>query len=278
MTELGTTVKLNSGHEMPRLGLGTWPMDNDEAERAVTTAIDAGYRLFDTAENYRNEEGVGRGMRASGLSREQLFVTTKFNREWHGEDLVRKAFEQSAERLGVDYIDLLLIHWPNPKHDRYVEAWRGLLRLQEAGLVRSVGVSNFKPAHLERLRAETGVMPAVNQVQVNPFMTRPETREYDEAHGILTQSWTPLSKGHDRLLEEPTVRGLAERHGKTPAQVVLRWHLELGLGTIPKSGNPERMRENLGVFDFELAPAEVEAISALDGQVGAPADSDEIGH
>lgn len=278
MAELGTTVTLSSGREMPRLGLGTWPMDNDEAERAVLAAVEAGYRLFDTAENYRNEDGVGRAMRASGVPREQLFVTTKFNREWHGEDLVRQAFDQSAERLGVDYIDLLLIHWPNPKHGRYVDAWRGLIRLQEEGLVRSIGVSNFKPAHLERLREETGAMPAVNQVQLNPFMTRPEIREYDEAHGILTQSWTPLSKGHDRLLEEPSVRGLAEQHGKTGAQIVLRWHLELGLGTIPKSGSPDRMRENIDVFDFEFTPTEVDAISALDGQVGTPADSDEIGH
>lgn len=278
MAEIPRTVTLAGGHEMPRIGLGTWPMDDAEAERAVVQAVEAGYRLFDTAENYRNEVGVGRGVRACGLPREEVFITTKFNREWHGEDLVREACERSLERLGVDYIDLLLIHWPNPEQDRYVDAWRGMVRLREEGLLRAAGVSNFKPAHLERLRAEVGVTPEVNQVQLNPFVTRPDTRAYDAGHGIVTQSWAPLSKGHERLLDQPVVADLAAKHGKTPAQVVLRWHLELGLVTVPKSSRPERMRENIDVFDFALAPEEVDAITALDGAAGAPVDSDRTGH
>jgi 2,5-diketo-D-gluconate reductase A len=272
------TFTLPGGAEMPRIGLGTWPMDNDEAERAVTEAIDAGYRLFDTAENYRNEEGVGGALRASGVPRDQLWVTSKFNREWHGVDLVRDAVEQSLQRLGLDYIDLMLIHWPNPEHGRYVEAWQGLVRLREAGLLRAIGVSNFKPAHLEQIREQVGVMPEVNQVQLNPFITRADARQYHAEHGVITQSWAPLSKGHERLLEEPAVTALAERYGKTPAQVVLRWHLELGLTAVPKSANPQRLRENLNVFDFALVPGEVDAITALDGTGGTPADSDKFGH
>jgi 2,5-diketo-D-gluconate reductase A len=272
------TIELAGGAAMPRMGLGTWPMDNAETERAVVQAVEAGYRLFDTAENYRNEEGVGRGLRASGVPREDLWVTTKFNREWHREALVRDIFGHSARRLGVDYIDLMLIHWPNPDQDQYVDAWRGLLRLREEGLVRAIGVSNFTPAHLERLRTETGALPEVNQVQLNPFITRLDSREYHAEHGIVTQSWAPLSQGHEKLLEQPVVTESAARHGKTPAQVVLRWHLELGLTAVPKSGNPERMRENFDVFDFELAPDEVSALTALDGGGRAPADPDRFGH
>jgi len=272
------TVTLAGGAEMPRIGLGTWPMDDNEAQRAVIEAIEAGYRLFDTAENYRNEEGVGRAIRASSLPREQLWVTTKFNREWHGEDLVREAVEHSLQRLGLEYIDLMLIHWPNPEHGRYVEAWQGLVRLREAGLLRAIGVSNFKPAHVEQLRQHVGVMPEVNQVQLNPFITRPESRQYHQQHGTITQSWAPLSKGHERLLEQPAVTTLAQQHGKTPAQIVLRWHLELGLTAVPKSANPQRLRENIDIFDFALTPAEVETLTALNGTSGTPADSDKFGH
>ena len=272
------TLPLRSGVAIPRMGLGTWPMDDAEAERAVADAIVAGYRLFDTAENYRNERGVGLGLRAGGVPREQLFVTTKFNREWHGEDLVRQAFAGSAERLGVDYIDLLMIHWPNPAHDRYVEAWRGLIRLREEGLVRAIGVSNFKPAHLERLERETGVLPDVNQVQLSPLVTRGDTRAFDEVHGIVTESWSPLSRGRDNLMSEVAITSCAARYQRTPAQIVLRWHIELGLVPIPKSSNPTRMRENLDVFDFALTPAEVEAISALEGDAPEGVDSDRTGH
>ncbi len=278
MTGEASTIQLASGAAIPPIGLGTWPMDDAEAERAVADAVEAGYRLFDTAENYRNERGVGLGLRASGLPREALFVTTKFNREWHGEDLVRQAFEGSAERLGVDYIDLLMIHWPNPDHDRYVEAWRGLIRLREQGLVRAIGTSNFKPAHLDRLREETGVLPDVNQVQLNPFVARHEERDYAAAHDIVTETWSPLSRGREDLLGLPVITEIAAAHEKTAAQIALRWHVQQGLLPIPKSSNPERMRENIGVFDFALTPEEIARISALNGTFGQPADSDRTGH
>lgn len=272
------TVDLASGTRMPALGLGTWPMGDDDTERAVLDAARAGYRLFDTAENYHNERGVGRGLRGCGVPREELFVTTKFNRAWHGEELVRSYLEASMKRLQVEYVDLLLIHWPNPSYDRYVQAWRGLIQLRDEGLVRAIGVSNFKPAHLERLREETGVLPEVNQVQLHPYVTRPEERAYHFQHGIVTESWGPLGRGDARLLQEPVITTLAEQYGKTPAQIVLRWHLELGLVPIPKTSSPERMRENLEVFDFALARDEVAAISALDDGSVMGVDSDVSGH
>ena len=271
------TLKLLSGPEIPVLGLGTYPLDNNEAERVVARALEVGYRLIDTAENYRNEEGVGRALRASGVERAQVFITTKFNAEWHGEDLAARAFEASARRLGVDYIDLLLIHWPNPAQDRYVDAWRGLISLREAGLVRSIGVSNFKPAHLQRLLDETGVLPDVNPTRLNPLVSRAELREFGERHGIVSEAYSPIGKGGE-LLEEPAILEIAERLGRTPAQVVLRWHVQLGNVAIPKTGNLERLRENLDVFDFELTDADMRAISALDRGEGSAVDSDEFGH
>ena len=275
--EIVPRLELLSGPEIPVLGLGTYPLDNNEAERVVARALEVGYRLIDTAENYRNEEGVGRALRASGVERAQVFITTKFNAEWHGEDLAARAFEASARRLGVDYIDLLLIHWPNPEQDRYVDAWRGLISLREAGLVRSIGVSNFKPAHLQRLLDETGVTPDVNQIQLNPLVSRAELREFGQRHGIVSEAYSPIGKGGE-LLEEPAILEIAERLGRTPAQVVLRWHVQLGNVAIPKTGNLERLRENLDVFDFELTDADMRAISALDRGEGSAVDSDEFGH
>lgn len=272
------TVTLRNGAEMPRLGLGTWPMDDATAETTVATAIELGYRLVDTAENYRNEVGVGRGLKASGVPREELFVTTKFNKRWHGVDLVAEAYERSLDRLGLDYIDLLLVHWPNPDQDRYVEAVRGLARLLEAGRLRAIGTSNFKPAHLERVIAETGIVPDVNQIQLSPTVTRESARAYHAEHGIVTQSWSPIGGQSNDVLREPVVVEVAERHGRTPAQVVLRWHMELGLTTVPKSENPERLRQNLDIFDFSLSAEEVAAISALDRGDAAGADSDAFGH
>ena len=272
------TVTLLHGAEMPRLGLGTWPMDDGEAETAVATAIELGYRLVDTAENYGNERGVGRGLKASGVSREELFVTTKFNRKWHGVDLVAEACERSADRLGVDYIDLLLVHWPNPQQDRYVDAVRGLARLLEDGRLRAIGTSNFKPAHLDRVISETGIVPDVNQVQLNPSVTRESTRAFHAEHGIVTQSWGPIGGQGNDVLGDPAVVALAERHGRTPAQIVLRWHLELGLTAVPKSSDPTRLRQNLDVFDFSLTAEEVATLSALDRGDAAGADSDKFGH
>jgi len=278
VTSLAPTLPLLRGAAIPQVGLGTWPMDDAESERVVADAVQAGYRLVDTAENYRNERGVGRGLRASGVPREELFVTTKFNEQWHGVDLVEKAFRESADRLGLDYIDLLLVHWPNPQRDRYVEAVQGLARLLEDGRLRAIGTSNFKPSHLERIRQETGIVPDVNQVQLSPALTRDAARAYHREHGIVTQSWSPLGGQGTDVLHEPVVKELAERCGRTPAQIVVRWHVQLGLATVPKSSDPQRLRQNLEVFDFELTAEDVAALSALDQGEAAAADSDEFGH
>jgi 2,5-diketo-D-gluconate reductase A len=274
---LAPTVTLANGVEMPRLGLGTWPLTNDEAQRTVAAALRLGYRLLDTAENYRNEAGVGRGIADSGIDRAEVFLTTKFNVEWHGYAEAQQAFEHSARRLGVDYIDLLLIHWPNPARDRYVDAWRGMIKLLEDGKVRAIGVSNFKPAHIERLIEATAVAPHVNQVQLDPRIPRLEERRYHALHGIVTETWSPLAKGND-LLRDATVVDIARAHGKTPAQVVLRWHVQQGLVPIPKTSRPERLAENLAVFDFELGEAEMAALAGLDRHGQGAVDSDRIGH
>lgn len=271
-------VGLRHGARMPRVGLGTWPMEDDEAETVVATALRLGYRLIDTAHAYGNERGVGRALRASGVPRADVFLATKLDAEWHGVREARDAFEMSADRLGVDYLDLFLIHWPNAGRDRYVVAWQGLAELLEAGRVRAIGVSNFKPKHLDRLLRSTHVAPDINQIEVNPRLTRTEAREYHIEHGIATQSWLPLGRDGS-LLSEPAVAATAERHGRTPAQVVLRWHLQQGLAPIPRFVRPDRLRENLSIFDFELAPAELAALSALDrGEGAATHDSDEFGH
>ena len=277
MTQLAPTVPLAHGASLPRLGVGTSPMRDDDAERAVVRAIEVGYRLIDTAENYRNEVGVGRAIKAAGVPREELFITSKFNKQWHSVDGVRTAFEASTAKLGVEYLDLLLIHWPNPGQDRYVDAWRGLIALLEGGLVRAIGTSNFKPAHLQRLLDETGVVPDVNQVQLSPYWTREDIRAFDTEHGIITEAWSPLGKGTD-LLNHPSVVEIAEAHDKTPGQVVLRWHIELGVVPIPKSSDPVRLEQNLAVFDFSLTEDQVATLSALNGSATRPADSDTTGH
>jgi 2,5-diketo-D-gluconate reductase A len=262
---------------MPALGLSTSPMGDDEAETMVAAALAAGYRLIDTAENYRNERGVGRGIRASGVDRGELFITTKFNKNWHGYNEVREAFSGSAERLGLDYIDLLLIHWPVPAQDRYVDAWRGLVRLLEEGKVRAIGVSNFKPAHIDRLLDATSVAPHVNQVQLNPYILREAERSYHVAHGVVTETWSPIGRGGE-LLSEPAIVSIAQRHSKTPAQAVLRWHVQQGLIPIPRTSNPQRLIENADVFDFELTVEEMASISALDRGGAGAVDSDRMGH
>ena len=268
-------LPLRSGALIPQIGLGTWPLDNAEAADAVEAAISLGYRHFDTAENYRNESGVGEGLRRSGLDRAEVFITTKFNREWHSFDGVRRAAEASMQRLGTDYVDLLLIHWPNPSQDTYVDAFRGMRALQEEGLVKAVGVSNFKPAHLQKL-AEAGLVPEVNQIQLDPYHPRRDVRAANAGLGTVTEAWSPLGKGGP-LLVDPLLGTLAAKYGKTAAQVVLRWNIQSGIVTIPKSANPQRMAENLNIFDFELDSAEMTALDALESD-GSVTDSDAFGH
>jgi 2,5-diketo-D-gluconate reductase A len=275
MSELAPTVTLSNGAAMPRLGLGTSPMNDADAERAVGQALEVGYRLIDTAENYRNEVGVGRALK--NIPRDEVFVTSKFNKRWHSVEGARTAFEASAEKLGVSYLDLLLIHWPNPDQDRYVEAWRGLIALREAGLVRAIGTSNFKPSHLQRLIDETGVAPEVNQIQLSPLWTKQENRDFHAEHGIVTEAWSPIGRGGD-LLNHPSVVEAARAHDRTPAQIVLRWEVQLNVVPIPKSSDRTRLEQNLSVFDFELTDDELAKLSALDGSGSTPADSDRAGH
>jgi diketogulonate reductase-like aldo/keto reductase len=253
------THTLNDGTTIPALGLGTWPMDDAEAERAVAAALESGYRLLDTATNYRNETGVGRGVAAAGVPREQVLVTTKLPGRHHGYEETLASFEESRARLGLEYVDLYLIHWPLPRVDKYVDSWKAMIKLREDGLVRSIGVSNFTPAHIERLEKETGVLPSVNQIELHPLFPQDELRAFHEDKGIVTESWSPLGRGSG-LLDDPAVAGAAEAHGVTPGQVILRWHLQLGALPIPKSGDPERQRANLDVFGFELSESETAAI------------------
>lgn len=271
------TLPLNSGAHIPQVGLGTWPLNDAEVTRTIITAVEAGYRHIDTAVRYGNERGVGQGIRDSGLPREEIFVTTKLDGPFQGEDRAIAGLDESLGRLGLDYVDLLLIHWPLPQRDQYVSTWRTFEQLVAAGKARSIGVSNFKPAHIERLLAETGTRPAVNQIQINPRISRPEQRDYDQAQGIVTVSWGPLGPGSD-LLGDPTVAALAEKYGKTPAQIVLRWHIELGLVPIPKSANPTRIAQNIDIFDFALAGDEIAALAALDSGANPGVDSDKTGH
>ncbi|AUZ89036.1 oxidoreductase [Arthrobacter agilis] len=273
---LAPTVQLRGGAHLPLLGLGTWPLDDDEAAETVSLAIDTGYRLIDTAENYRNEKGVGEGIRRSGVARDELFITTKFNREHHSKDGVRRAFEASAALLGLDYVDLLLVHWPNPDQGRHVEAVQGIAALMEQGLVRAVGTSNYKPAHLQQV-LDAGIVPDVNQIQLDPQRPRIEERAFHNEHGIVTESWSPLGPGSG-LLDDAGVVAIAEAHGRTPAQVVLRWHVQQGMVAIPKSSNPERLAQNLAVFDFELSGEELARIYRLDTGEAEIVDSDTFGH
>jgi 2,5-diketo-D-gluconate reductase A len=275
-------VWLSNGVAMPRCGFGTAGFREERAERAVLDAIAAGYRSIDTAEAYGNEDAVGRAIQGSGIPRQDLFVTTKFDRHWHREDGPRQALEASLERLDLDSVDLLLIHWPNPALDGYVDAWVGMVRLLEEGRVRAIGTSNFAPEHLTRVIDATGVAPLVNQIQLNPWVPRHREREFHEAHGIVTESWGPLGLGwgHERqesLLDEPPVVAAADAHGRTPAQVVLRWHLQLGLVAIPRTQHADRMRENLDLHGFALSNEEMESITALT-RAGVEVDPETFGH
>lgn len=258
-----STVTLNNGITMPQLGFGVGRVSGDEAARAVAVAIEAGYRSIDTAARYHNEEEVGRAIRASGVSRAELFVTTKLWNDEHGYDEALWAFDMSMKRLDLDYVDLYLIHWPCPVRGRYVETWRAFERLHSDGRARAIGVSNFTAETLERLLGETGVVPAVNQIELHQNLAQTGLRALHAEHGIVTEAYSPLGRGR-RLLDDSTLAGLAAKHGRTPAQVVLRWHMQLGNAAIPKSVTPARIAENIDVFDFELDPDDMAAIARLD--------------
>lgn len=256
-------ITLNNGRQIPQLGFGVFQVPPADTERVVSTALETGYRSIDTAAAYHNEEGVGRAIAASGLPRDELFVTTKLWNADHGYTEALRAFDQSMRRLGLDTLDLYLIHWPVPAADRYVDTWKALEKLAADGRVRSIGVSNFRAEHLNRLFAETGTVPAVNQVELHPRFPQAELRAIHAEHGIVTEAWSPLAQGGE-LLSDPTIARLAEQHGATPAQLVLRWHLQIGNIVIPKSVHPQRMRENLDVFGFELSADDLAAIASLD--------------
>ncbi|MFK0172994.1 aldo/keto reductase [Streptomyces sp. NPDC090306] len=255
-------IILNNGVEMPQLGFGVWQVPDDEAERAVATALEAGYRSIDTAAIYGNEQGTGKAVAASGVPREELFVTTKLWNADHGHDATLRAFDTSLSKLGLDYVDLYLIHWPMPGKGNAVDSYKAFEKLHADGRVRAIGVSNFLPEHLERLIAETSVVPAVNQIELHPHLQQHAAREYHAEQGIATEAWSPLGSGKG-LLEVPALVAIARKHGRTPAQVVLRWHVQLGNVVIPKSVTPSRIRENIEVFDFSLDEEDLAAISAL---------------
>ncbi|WP_269441115.1 aldo/keto reductase [Streptomyces sp. KMM 9044] len=255
-------ITLNNGVTMPQLGFGVWQVPDTEAGTAVTAALEAGYRSIDTAAVYGNETGTGRAVAASGIPREDLFVTTKLWNDDQGYDTTLRGFDTSLSKLGLDYVDLYLIHWPMPARGRYVDTYRAFEKLYAEGRIRAIGVSNFLPEHLEHLLEETSVVPAVNQIELHPHLQQSAAREYHAERGIATEAWSPLGSGKG-LLEVPAIVAIARKHGRTPAQVVLRWHLQLGNVVIPKSVTPSRIKENIDVFGFRLDAEDLAAISAL---------------
>lgn len=269
-------VTLNDGRTMPQLGLGVWRTPQEVAAEVVKTALEAGYRSVDTAAIYGNERGVGEGLRAAGVARDDIFLTTKLWNDNQGFDSTLTAFDKSLGRLGLETVDLYLIHWPAPKKDLYVDTWKALVRLKEEGRAKSIGVSNFQPEHLQRIIDETGVVPAVNQVELHPSFQQRALRDAHAKHGIHTESWSPLGQG--KQLKDPVVAEIARKHGRTPAQVVIRWHLDSGLIVIPKSVTPSRIVENFQVFDFKLDADDLAKLGGLDtagGRIGPdPATAD----
>ncbi|MEV0603313.1 aldo/keto reductase [Streptomyces sp. NPDC050315] len=255
-------ITLNNGVTMPQLGFGVWQIPDDEAFTAVGHALEAGYRSIDTAAIYGNEEGTGKALAASGIARDELFVTTKLWNTEQGYDSTLRAFDASLAKLGLDYVDLYLIHWPLPARDTYVDTYKAFEKIQADGRAKAIGVSNFQPPHLQRLLNETSVVPAVNQIELHPELQQAETRAFHAEHDIATEAWSPLGQGKG-LLENATIGKLAEKHGKTPAQVVLRWHLQLGNVVIPKSATPSRIKENFDVFGFELDAADMDTLAGL---------------
>jgi 2,5-diketo-D-gluconate reductase A len=263
------TIDLNDGRTIPQLGFGVFQIEIPDTVQAVTTALEVGYRHIDTAEMYGNEKQVGEAVSGSALDRDDVYITSKLNNGFHRPDDARKAFEGTLEALGSDHVDLFLIHWPLPtRYDGdYVSTWKTLEEFHADGRARSIGVSNFQVDHLERLAAECDIVPAINQIELHPYLLNAEVRAYDEAHGIATQAWSPIAQGG--VLDDPVITAVAERLGRSPAQVVLRWHIQRGNIVFPKSTTPARIRENFDLFDFELEPADLEKIDGLDrGEAG----------
>ena len=257
-----THIALNDGARIPQVGLGVWQTPNDEAAPAVKAALSAGYRHVDTAAVYENEEGVGEGIRQSGIDRSEIYLTTKLWNTEQGYDQTLKAFDASLKRLGTDYVDLYLIHWPSAHRGLFVDTWKAFVKLKEEGRAKSIGVSNFYPEHIEKIVAETGVVPVINQIELHPDFQQREARAFHEKHGIATQSWSPLGQG--KLLGHPAIADIAAKLGRTPAQVIIRWHIDNGLVVIPKSVTTSRISENFKVFDFKLSAEDLDTLNGLD--------------
>lgn len=270
------TISLNSGHSIPQLGFGVFQVPPPQTAQVVTTALQTGYRSIDTAAAYRNEEGVGAAVAQSGIPRGELYITTKLQNPGQGYDSTLSEFDTSTAKLGLDYLDLYLIHWPIPAKDQYVDTWRAFEKLHADGRIRSIGVSNFQVAHLERLAAECDIVPAVNQIELHPFLQQAELRRYHADHGIATEAWSPLAQGGE-FLQNSTLTGLGQKYGKSPAQVILRWHVQLGNIVIPKSVTPSRIAENFDIFGFELADDDMQAIASLDAGHRTGPDPDTFG-
>lgn len=266
MADILQSKTFHDGRSAPALGLGTWQIPDDSVADTVIQAVGLGYRAIDTAAIYGNETGVGRGIRESGVARDELFITTKLWNDAHAHGASRTAFEGSLERLGLDYVDLYLVHWPVPGQAQFVQAWESLIRLRDEGLVKSIGVSNFNTAHLQELLDETGVLPVVNQIELHPRFQQAALRQYHASNGIITQAWSPIARGS--LQTDPVLAGMAARLQRSVAQIILRWHLQLGHMIIPKTIQPERLRENMGVFDFRLSDEDMAAIAQLDSPEG----------
>jgi 2,5-diketo-D-gluconate reductase A len=268
-------IELNNGTTIPQLGFGVFQIDPSDTAEAVTTALEAGYRHIDTAQMYGNEAEVGEAIAKSDIPRDQLWITTKCNNSNHGYDDAQSALDESLQKMGLDHVDLYLIHWPLPGKDLYVDTWKGFEKAQSDGKVRTIGVSNFQPHHLDRLLEETDTVPAVNQIELHPHMQQAGLRSYHERHGIRTEAWSPIGQGKG-LLDAPEFADIAQAHGKSPAQVVLRWHIQLGNIIFPKSVTPERIRENFEIFDFELSDDEMNTINNMEKAERLGPDPDEF--